>query len=96
MKRVLTIIASFTLIILFSTISYGGEGKKKNITLNEATAIAVKEIEGEIVKIKFEKGCYKFKVRTNDGRYEYIYINAANGSIFKKGENGEAQKKEEE
>lgn len=95
MKKVLSIIASVTLIILFSSISYGEEKKKKNITLDEATAIAVKEAAGEVVKIKYERGCYKFKIRTNDGRYQYIYINAADGSVFKKGEK-ESDKKGEE
>ncbi len=95
MKRVLSIITSVTLIVLFSSISYGEERKKKNITLDEATAIAVKEAAGEVVKIKFEKGCYKFKIRTNDGRYEYIYIKAADGSIFKKVEKVSDNKGEE-
>lgn len=87
MKRALTVITSFALIILFSSVSYGDEGRRKNITLDEASAIAVKEAAGEVVKIKFERGCYKFKVRTNEGRYVYIYINAASGSVFKKGDN---------
>ncbi len=95
MKKVLIIITSVTLIMLFSSISYGEERKKKNITLDEATAIAIKEVAGEVVKIKFERGCYKFKVRTNDGRYEYIYISAADGSVFKKGEKGTDKKGEE-
>lgn len=95
MKRVLSIITSVTLIVLFSSISYGDERKKKNITLDEATAIAVKESAGEVVKIKFERDCYKFKVRTSDGRYEYIYVNAADGSVFKRVEK-ELDKKGEE
>ncbi|MBI3584861.1 MAG: PepSY domain-containing protein [Nitrospinae bacterium] len=95
MKRVLPIITSVTLIILFSAISYGDERMRKNITLDGATAIAVKEAAGEVVKIKFEKGCYKFKVRTNDGRYEYIYIHAADGSVIKKGEMVSDKKGEE-
>ena len=95
MEKVLSIITSVTLIILFSDISYGVERMRKNITLDEATAIAVKEATGEVVKIKFEKGCCKFKIRTNDGRYEYIYIKAADGSIFKKVEKVSDKKGEE-
>ena len=95
MKRVLSIITSVTMIVLFFSISYGEERKKKNITLDEATAIAIKEATGEVVKIKYEKGCYKFKVRTNDGRYQYIYINAADGSVFKKVEKLSDKKGEE-
>ena len=95
MEKVLSIITSVTLIILFSDISYGVERMRKNITLDEATAIVVKEATGEVVKIKFEKGCYKFKIRTNDGRYEYIYIKAADGSVFKKVEKVSDKKGEE-
>ena len=95
MEKVLSIITSVTLIILFSDISYGDERMRKNITLDEATAIAVKEAAGEVVKIKYERGCYKFKIRTNDGRYEYIYIHAADGSVIKKGERVSDNKGEE-
>ena len=95
MEKVLSIITSVTLIILFSDISYGVERMRKNITLDEATAIAVKEAAGEVVKIKYERGCYKFKIRTNDGRYQYIYINAADGSVFKKVEKVSDKKGEE-
>ena len=48
MEKVLSIITSVTLIILFSSISYGDERKKKNISLDEATAIVVKETAGEV------------------------------------------------
>ena len=95
MEKVLSIITSVTLIILFSSISYGVERMRKNITLDEATAIVVKETAGEVVKIKYERGCYKFKIRTNDGRYQYIYINAADGSVFKKVEKVSDKKGEE-
>jgi len=95
MEKVLSIITSVTLIILFSDISYGVERMRKNITLDEATAIVVKETAGEVVKIKYERGCYKFKIRTNDGRYQYIYINAADGSVFKKVEKVSDKKGEE-
>ena len=95
MEKVLSIITSVTLIILFSDISYGDERKRKNITLDEATAIVVKKATGEVVKIKYERGCYKFKIRTNDGRYQYIYINAADGSVFKKVEKVSDKKGEE-
>ena len=77
------------------SISYGDERKKKNISLDEATAIVVKEATGEVVKIKYERGCYKFKIRTNDGRYQYIYIKAADGSVFKKVEKVSDKKGEE-
>ena len=95
MEKVLSIITSVTLIILFSDISYGVERMRKNITLDEATAIVVKETAGEVVKIKYERGCYKFKIRTNDGRYQYIYIKAADGSVFKKVEKVSDKKGEE-
>ncbi|MBI5892820.1 MAG: PepSY domain-containing protein [Deltaproteobacteria bacterium] len=83
MKRTLSILTAFIFLAVFSNVSYGEE-KKKDITMDEAIAIAVKEIPGDVVKTELEKGYYEIKIKTKEGRTEKIYVDAKDGSILKK------------
>lgn len=83
MKRTLTMLTAFILLAIFSNVSYGEE-KKKDITMDEAIAIAVKEIHGDVIKTELEKGYYEIKIKTKEGRIEKVYVDAKDGSILKK------------
>lgn len=82
MKRTLTMLTAFILLAVFSNVSYGEE-KKKDITMDEAIAIATKDIAGDVVKTELENGYYEIKIKTKEGRTEKVYVDAKDGSVLK-------------
>lgn len=83
MKRTLTMLTAFVFLAVFSNVSYGEE-KKNDIPMEEAIAIAVKEIPGDVIKTELEKGYYEIKVKTKEGRTEKVYVDAKDGSVLKR------------
>ncbi len=83
MKKTLIALTAVVLMAAFSANSYGEE-KKRDITMDEAIAIAVKEIPGDVVKTELEKGYYEIKIKTKEGRIEKVYVDAKDGSILKR------------
>ena len=83
MKRILTIFTAFVVLAGFSTISYT-EGEKNEITLEEAIAIAIKNMPGSVIKAELEKGYYEIKIKTSDGSVEKVYVDAIDGSILER------------
>ena len=61
----------------------GKEVKKVPVSLGEATAIALKEVAGEVVKVEFERGRYEIKIRGTDGALKEVYVNGISGNIVK-------------
>lgn len=82
MKRTLTMLTAFIFLAVFSNVSYGEE-KKKDITMDEAIAIATKDIAGDVVKTELENGYYEIKIKTKEGRTEKVYVDAKDGSVLK-------------
>lgn len=62
--------------------------ENRYINLDSAISIALKEVPGEVVKVKFEKGRYEIKIRTRKGRLVEVYVDARDGSIIKRKEKG--------
>jgi len=57
---------------------------KKDITEDEAVAVALQEIKGEVEKVEKKKEYYVVHIRVNaDVRY-YVYVSSKNGEITKK------------
>ena len=57
--------------------------KKMAISLSEATAIATKEVPGEVLKVEFERSKYEIKVRSSNGAIKEVYVDARSGKILK-------------
>ncbi|MEK7313654.1 MAG: PepSY domain-containing protein [Deltaproteobacteria bacterium] len=61
---------------------------KGTISLEEAIAIAKKEVPGEVVEAEYERGRYEIKIlkdgKITDGRITEIYVDAKDGSIKRK------------
>ncbi len=57
--------------------------EKKNITLDDAVAIATGKVPGKVVKIEFEKGAYEVKILAGDGSRAEVYVDAKSGEILK-------------
>lgn len=57
---------------------------RKRIPLDEATAIAVKDTPGEVVKVEFENDRYKIKIKAYEGGTAKIYVDAFSGEILKR------------
>ncbi|MEK7880880.1 MAG: PepSY domain-containing protein, partial [Deltaproteobacteria bacterium] len=66
----------------------GSGGIKATISIEEAIAIAKKEVPGEVVEAEYERGRYEIKIlkdgKITDGRITEIYVDAKDGSIKRK------------
>lgn len=56
---------------------------KATISLEEAIAIAKKEVPGEVVETEYERGSYEIKI-LKDGKTVKLYIDAKDGSVKRK------------
>ena len=57
--------------------------EKATLSLNKATAIATKEVPGEVIKVEFERSKYEIKIRSTDGILKEVYIDARSGKVLK-------------
>ena len=57
--------------------------EKATVSLSEATAIAKKEVPGEVIKVKFKQSKYEIKIRSTDGAIKEVYVDARSGNILK-------------
>ncbi len=57
--------------------------EKATVSLSEATAIAKKEVPGEVLKVKFKRSKYEIKIRSTDGVLKEVYVDARSGNILK-------------
>ena len=57
--------------------------EKATVSLSEATAIAKKEVHGEVLKVKFKRSKYEIKIRSTDGILKEVYVDARSGNILK-------------
>lgn len=56
--------------------------KKATISLDEATALAVKEVPGKVLKVEFERGRYEIKIRTAAGALKKVFVDGESGMIL--------------
>lgn len=56
---------------------------KATISLEEAIAIAKKEVPGEVVEAEYERGRYEVKI-LKDGKITKLYVDAKDGGIKRK------------
>jgi len=63
--------------------------KKKEITLEEARAKALKRVNGKVeseaLKTEHGKSVYEFQIRDSKGRVKNIWVEQANGKIIRGG-----------
>lgn len=57
--------------------------KKGVITIDEATAIAIREVPGEVIEVEFEKGRFEIKISSDDKKLKEVYVDAKTGEIVK-------------
>lgn len=96
MKKSLLITVAATVCMLFAGVlslahaeeKAAGEEKHKvevkvTISLEDAIAIAKKEIPGEVVEAEYERGRYEIKI-LKDGKITKLYVDAKDGGIKRK------------
>lgn len=83
MKKIIAILTSTMVSLLFVVLSHAGE-LPKGITLNKAISIATEKVPGEAIKAELEDGIYEIKIKTVSGRTEKIYLDAATGKPVEK------------
>lgn len=57
--------------------------EKATISLDEATAIAKKEVPGEVLKVEFERGKYEIRIKDTRGAIKKVYVDAGSGNVLK-------------
>ena len=57
--------------------------EKATVPLDEATALAVKEVPGKVLKVEFERGRYEIKIRTAGGAIKKVYVDGRSGKVLK-------------
>lgn len=57
--------------------------EKATVSLSEATAIAKKEVHGEVLKVKFKQSKYEIMIRSTSGIIKEVYVDARSGNILK-------------
>lgn len=57
--------------------------EKVAVSLSEATAIATKEVPGEVIKVEFERSKYEIKIRSTDRILKEVYVDARSGKVLK-------------
>lgn len=56
---------------------------KATVSLEEAIAIAKKEVPGEVVEAEYERGRYEIKI-LKDGKITKLYVDAKDGGVKRK------------
>jgi len=86
LKKMHIVLASFSILLLSSTVGYALESKKTRLTLEAATKIALTELPGVILESELDNEdgvlAYDFEIQKTDGSVFEIEINAYTGSVI--------------
>ena len=55
----------------------------KIISVDEAVAIALKEVPGKVEKVEFERSVYEIKIKMDDGKKAKVNVDSSSGEIIR-------------